>query len=134
MNQPKIGTNPLNPNDQAANGDSEYSPTPTPVDIFKPRYPAKNYQGVKVAWTLILKNIHANISQNEILVLTSFEDRPGNVWIVVDVDRFPKILSCRSGRSFIVKGEIASVQGQDINLKDCQLVFNLTGKLPPIES
>jgi hypothetical protein len=106
-----------------ADGETEYSPNPSPAEILKPRFTVKNYQGLKVAWKVNIRNIHAEISQNEIMVLTSFENTPGKIYIIVDVDKFPKILRCPSGREITVKGEIGSVQEQDINLKNCLIEF-----------
>ncbi len=109
------------PFNKNANKAPKYSPSPSPEEVLKSRPPKKGYEGLKVAWTLIVRDMHAGLNRNDIVVLASFEDKPGDIWLTVDTDRFPNILYCPAGSQIKVKGEITAVKGEDIYLGNCQL-------------
>jgi hypothetical protein len=101
-----------------------YSATPHPDEILESHQPATRFQGLKVAWTLTVRNMLSEYSRDEIMVLAKFENQPGSIWLPVDFTKYPDILYSPSGSEIAVKGEIASIRGQDIYLKDCQVVVN----------
>jgi len=99
----------------------KYYRFPGPDEIIESDRPKKRFQGLRVAWKLTIQSVHAQISQTEIMLLASFEDRPGNIWLTVDTAQFPDVFYYSSGSSILVKGEIDSVVGQDITLKNCRV-------------
>ncbi len=95
--------------------------SPDPEEMIKSSRLGKSYKGRKVAWNLTVRNMHGEISRNEVLVLTSFEGQPGNIWITVNVDQFPGIYYYAPGSKIAVKGDISGVEGNDIYVDNCQL-------------
>ncbi len=120
MNLSKIGRL-LLPAKKPAEKESKYSQSPSPEDLLKAGLPVKKYQGMKVEWHLTIQTMHSEISRTEVLVLTSYEKQPGNIWLTVDVEKYPDIYYCGSGSKVTVKGEISNVQGNDIYVKNCEL-------------
>jgi len=120
MNLSKIGRF-LFPSKQHKDPKPKYSQSPSPEEMIKSGLSGKSYRGVKVEWNLTVRNMLDEISRNEILVLTSFEKQPGNIWLTVDVESFPDIFYCAPGSKIAMKGEITTIQGDDIYVKNCQL-------------
>ncbi len=120
MNLSKIGRL-LFPSKKPGKTGSKYNQSPSPQDVFKAGLPVKKYQGMKVEWHLTIQTMHSEISRTEVLVLTSYEKQPGNIWLTVDVEKYPDIYYCGSGSKVTVKGEIGNVQGNDIYVKNCEL-------------
>ncbi len=120
MSLSKIGRL-LFPAKKPAKNRPKYSQSPSPEDVFKSGQRMKKYQGIKVEWHLTIQTMHSEISRTEVLVLTSYEKQPGNIWLTVDVEKYPDIYYYGSGSKIIVKGEIGSVQGNDIYVKNCEL-------------
>ncbi len=120
MNLSKIGRL-LFPSKQSTNAEAKYSQSPSPEEVFKSGLPVKKFQGMKVEWPLTIQTMHSEISHTEVLVLASYEKQPGNIWLTVDVEKYPDIYYCGSGSKVTVKGEISIVQGNDIYVKNCEL-------------
>ncbi len=120
MNLSKIGRL-LFPSKKPADAEPKYSQSPNPEEMFKSGLPEKTYQGMKVEWDLTVQNMHGEINRNEILVLTSYQKHPGNIWLTIDTEKYPDIYYCASGSKIIMRGEVTSVQGNDIYIKNCQI-------------
>lgn len=99
----------------------KYHRHPTPAELLAKEQPGKQQPGYRVAWDLTIRTFHAEISQHEIMVLATDGQGSCNVWVTVDIDDIPDILYCPSGSAILVKGEIASVRGQDIYLENCRV-------------
>ncbi len=120
MNLASIGRS-LFVSKQPEKKEPKYSASPSPEDMLRARLPEKSYQGLKVAWNLTFEHLHCEISHDEVLALTTDKQQLGKIWITVDGKKYPDIYYCLPGNRVIVKGEITSIQGEDIYLKDCQL-------------
>jgi hypothetical protein len=84
---------------------------------------AKNYKGINVSWRLNLENAHETSSGLTRLMLLNNGIYP---WVFCDIelDKYPQFKIINKNELFTVKGEIESVEGGTITLKNCKFKFN----------
>ena len=95
----------------------------SPVEITKWFAEGQKHAVKQVTWELIVHAMYSDINPREILVRTTCEDYPQDIWVPLNLSAYPEILNSPSGTRLRVHGKIHLVKGEDIYLEDCQIEF-----------
>jgi hypothetical protein len=101
----------------------QYQSSPNPVEMLEAHLSEKKYQGLLVDWEVIIQNMYNDFDPNVIVVLTSFGNSKASVWLSVKGETNPEIFDHGSGSRVKVKGEVNTIQGNNIYLENCHLQF-----------
>lgn len=94
-----------------------------PEQLLNANLTAKLYDGCQVNWILKIQGMFNDFNPNYVVVLAVDGKSSASVWLNIDPNTCPEIYDHGSGSLLRVKGELKTVQENNIYLEKCVVEF-----------